>query len=67
LEERGMKKEKEYALYKGDTFVDLGTRKYLAELLGVTEKTIYFYTTPTYKKRGRENDNRYVVIKIEDD
>ena len=29
--------QKEYALYKGDTIIDLGTRKYLAELLGVTE------------------------------
>ena len=59
--------QKEYALYKGDQFIDLGTRKYLAELLGVTEQTIYFYSTPTYKKRGGENNNRYVVIEIEDD
>ena len=57
----------EYALYKGDKFIDLGTKEYLAELLGVTEQTIYFYSTPTYKKRGGENSNRYVVIKIEDE
>ena len=59
--------QKEYALYKGDRFIDLGTRKYLSELLNVTEQTIYFYATPTYKKRGGENNNRYVVIEIEDD
>lgn len=40
-----------YALYHGDTFVDLGTKKYLAELLKVSVRTITFYMTPTYQKR----------------
>ena len=60
-----MKKEKIYALYKGDDYIDMGTRKYLSELLNVNEQTIYFYSTPTYQNRG--GDNRYVVIEVEDD
>ena len=32
--------KKTYALYYGDTFIDLGSRKYIADLLGVTEKRL---------------------------
>ena len=52
-----------YALYHGDNFIDLGTRDYLAKLLGVTVKTISYYATPTYQKR---NDYKgYIVIRID--
>lgn len=53
-----------YALYKGDEFIDLGTKEYLANLLKVKVRTILFYSTPTYKRRTKEN--AYVVIRIED-
>ena len=56
----------EYALYRGDTFIDLGTRKYLASKLEVKEETITFYMSPTYAERG-EYGNRYIVIRIEDE
>ena len=56
-----------YALYKGDEFIDLGSKKYLAEKLNVKVGTITFYGSPTYKKRGIGDDaNRYIVIKIDD-
>lgn len=54
-----------YALYHGDTFIDLGTKQYLAKLLNVNIKTISFYASAAYRKRT--NDNGYIVIKIEDD
>lgn len=58
-----MKKIKMYALYKGDKFIDLGTKEYLANKLGVKPYTIYFYTSPTYKKRIKDHyDNRIIVI-----
>lgn len=41
----------EYALYKGDELLGIGTAKELAKMHGVKEKTIYFYTSPVYKKR----------------
>lgn len=61
-----MKKPKYYALYKGDEFVDLGTKNYLAKLLNVKEETINFYMSETYKKRNKKG-NCYIVIRIEDD
>lgn len=53
---------REYALYKGDKFIDLGTCKYLAEKLGVTEKTIIYYASPAHRKKTK--DNALIVIKI---
>jgi len=54
-----------FALYRGDQFIDLGTKQYLANLLGVTIKTITFYSSPTYRKRT--NDKGWIIIKVEDD
>lgn len=59
-----MSKEKVYAIYKGDKFIDLGTKKELAKKLNVTPKTIYFYTTPTYQKRIQDYSKRLIVIEI---
>lgn len=52
-----------YALYKGDVILTIGTIKELAKYLGVKEKTIHFYSTPTYRKRNKKGNN-YIVIKI---
>lgn len=41
----------EYAVYKGDEFLCIGTVKECAAELGVLTETIKFYTTPTYQKR----------------
>lgn len=61
-----MKKPIYYALYKGDEFIDLGTKKYLADLLNVTIETLNFYMSKTYRKRNKKG-NCYIVIRIEDD
>ena len=55
----------DYALYKGDMFIMIGKIKEIAEYLGVSERTVHFYATPTYMKRNK--DNHYIVIRIEDD
>ncbi len=60
-----MGKMKEYALYKGDKFIDIGTKEYLAKLLNVKKETIEFYASPTKLKRNR--DNGYVVVRIDDE
>jgi hypothetical protein len=63
-----MKKENIYAIYKGDDFVYMGTKKECAEHLGVMPRTICFYTTPTYRSRFKDNEDsqRIVVLKVED-
>lgn len=52
---------KEYALYKGDELLDVGTLKYLAKKFNVKTKTLLFYQTPTQKKRTSENKGRRLV------
>lgn len=60
-----MKEKKEYAIYKGDKFIDLGTREYLAKRFGVTEKYISFLASPTARKRGKKEDsNKLIAVKL---
>lgn len=55
--------KKIYALYKGDKYICDGTLYQLASYLGVKERTIRFYMTPTYNKRGRgSSGNRKRVV-----
>lgn len=61
------KARNEYAVYHGDTFLDLGTAEELAERMNVKADTIRYRTTPTYKRRSPDDSNRIVVIKIEED
>lgn len=42
---------KEYAVYKGEDFLVMGTLAECAEKLGVLPATVYFYSTPTYQRR----------------
>ncbi|WP_271005466.1 hypothetical protein [Listeria seeligeri] len=55
----------EYALYKGDELLLIGTLTELADFKNVTRDTILFYMSNAYKKRVGENGQ--IVIKIEDD
>lgn len=61
-----MSREKFYALYKGDEIIAIGTLKELAKLLNVAPRTIYFYSTPTYRKRNK-GGNSYIVIRIDEE
>ena len=56
--------KKTYALYHGDKFIDLGSRKYIAELLGVTEKTVEWYTYPAWRRRHKNKNEGIIVIKV---
>lgn len=55
-----------YALYKGDEFLCMGTIKEIAKKMGVSERTIRFYSSPVYQRRGRgEKGNcRRILVKI---
>lgn len=60
----------EYAMYKGEDLLCIGTLEELAEFRGVQRETIYWYTMPTYQKRiaKRKNARNYVTVeKLEDD
>lgn len=53
----------EYALYKGDDLLKIGTLDELAEFRKVKRETIFFYATPSYRKRTSEKGLR--VIKLD--
>ena len=59
-------KEKIYAIYRGDEFIDVGTIKELSKRLGKTQEAIYFMTTPVAKRRDI-NYNNLVAYQIEDE
>lgn len=53
---------KEYALYKGDELLAMGTKKEIAEQLGVSASTIGYYGTPVYARRVSENGRRLIEL-----
>lgn len=56
------KKSKIYALYKEEELLSMGTIKELAKEFNVKEKTIYFYSMPTYLKRRSKSKNSRIVV-----
>lgn len=56
--------KKEYALYKGEECLAIGTIKEIAKQMKVKYRTIYFYTMPIYKRRCKNGKNRRVMVKI---
>lgn len=50
----------EYAMYKGEELIAIGTIDELAEMRGVKRETIMYYSTPTYAKRVSEKGLRVV-------
>ena len=59
-------REKIYALYKGDTFIDVGTKKELSARLGIGVKTLGYYAAPSRRKRYNE-EKACIVIRLEED
>ena len=54
----------EYAMYKGDRFIDLGTLTYLAEKYHKKQKTLKFLATPSAHKRGSQKS--LLLYRIDD-
>lgn len=53
---------KEYALYKGEELIAMGTKREIAEQLGVSPSTIGYYGTPVYARRTSDNGRRLVKL-----
>lgn len=62
-----MKKEGFYAVYKGDTFIDLGPTSELALRLGVKKGTIIFWASNSNFNRIKNYENHMISVRIEDD
>lgn len=58
-----MYSKKEYALYKGDELLMIGTIREIAKSQNVKERTLYFYKTPSYlKRRSKSSTGNYKVL-----
>lgn len=59
----------EYALYKGEKLLSMGTAEEIAEEMGVSIDTVYWWHSPTNKinRASKKLNNRKVLVKIEDD
>jgi len=60
-----VKTKREYALYKGDSFLIMGTIEEIANKLNKSFKTIYYYTTPLYKRRCKNSIKRLTMVEID--
>ncbi|EGC1201767.1 hypothetical protein H8479_000043 [Listeria monocytogenes] len=52
----------EYALYKADELLIIGTVDELAEFQEVKRETILFYATPSYRKRTTDKGLRVIRV-----
>lgn len=60
----------EYAIYKGEEILGIGTISELAKMRGVLPGTIRYYTMPAYQKKveKRKKARNYItVIKLDDE
>ena len=55
-----------YAMYRGDTFIDLGTVDYLAEKYHKKKQSLLSLSMPAYHRTAPKNSQRLMLYKIED-
>lgn len=58
----------EYALYKGDRLLAIGTIHQIAKDQGVKPRTVYYYGTKAHKRKLREREesnNARVLVPID--
>ncbi|WP_026572484.1 hypothetical protein [Bacillus sp. UNC438CL73TsuS30] len=67
---RGRRATKEYAVYKGDELLVIGTARECAEALGVQRETIIYYMSAAYQRRlskRKDTKNALVTVPLDDE
>lgn len=61
--------EKEFAVYKGEEFLFIGTWSDVINRLGITETTMYYYLSDSYRKRfkSKKPSKRLIVLPLDED
>lgn len=54
-----------YSVYKNDCEIAFGTIEEIAKQLNVKVETVFFYGTPSWRKRSSENAKRLVKAEEE--
>ena len=55
-------KQKWYAMYRGDTFVDLGTADYLAEKYHKRKESLVYLSRPTAHRRAKKRWKKTLTV-----
>ena len=58
---------KEYALYKGEECLHIGTAKEIAQAKNIKVSSVYFMTTKTYKRRTARSKNAMILIELDEE
>lgn len=58
--------QRDYAVYRGDEFVDLGTLSYLSKVLNRSRKSLQGLMAPSIKKRITGQRNGIIIFRIEE-
>ena len=56
---------KEYALYKGEELIAMGTKREIAEQLGVSPSTVGYYGTPVYVAEPARTEGDWLSYEIQ--
>ena len=54
----------EYAMYRGDQFLAIGTKEELCKFKGINENSFSFLQSPVYRKRTKNYDKTIFIIRI---
>lgn len=54
----------EYAMYRGDRFIGIGTREELCKLKGININTFSFFQSPAYRSRIQNYNNTIYIVKL---
>ncbi len=57
-----LRRLQEYAVYKGDIFICIGTAKECAEYMDIKEESFRFYLSPTYQLRKRPGSKNRIIV-----
>ncbi|MBO7712739.1 MAG: hypothetical protein J6S85_04455 [Methanobrevibacter sp.] len=62
-------KQWQYAMYKGEECLAIGTTKEICEQLNISIKTFQYYRSNSYKNRvkNRKSKNYRTIIRLDDD
>ena len=54
----------EYAMYRGDQFLAIGTKEELCKFKGINENSFSFLQSPVYRQRIKNYDKTIFIIRI---
>ena len=61
------KKNQLYTLYKGDTFIDVGTLDEISERQKIRKEELFKIKAPYYVNRKNRKENTFILVRLDDE